>query len=188
MHKEPECLGLLIALDLQIVRTDVHSRPTLQVLAQSLLVRQLMLPMFLHPFYLLEDLPTQVWLLCRTSIAARRQTAVGRSSPLSSPDFVSAGFHEGLFPGKPLSGVLLSTTPGLMKQYPFVNSSGPVYQAALRHVQDMPRPPAPAPPSYRKTEVERLDLKLESLSLNPQAKEFVPPGSSQGHEVLLLPD
>lgn len=46
-----------------------------------------------------------------------------------------------------------------------------------------PYPSAPPPP-YRQAEEESLDDKLESLSLNPQAKEFVPPESSRGPEVL----
>ena len=80
VQRKQERLRLLIAPDLQIVWTDLHL--TLQVLAQSLLLRQLTVPMSLHPSFLLEELPTQVYPLCRTSTAGRRPTSLG-VSPLS---------------------------------------------------------------------------------------------------------
>ncbi|KAK9840379.1 hypothetical protein WJX74_008812 [Apatococcus lobatus] len=105
------------------------------------------------------------------------------TSYVPSPFLPAEGFSypAGILPGKAFAGSLENPGSGFIKPM-FVATSGHIYQTANTRVHDAPHPSASAPPSYRQSGGESLDEKLESLSLNPQAKEFVPPASSQGPE------
>ena len=66
----------------------------------------------------------------------------------------------------------------------YTRASGPPHPREMPRHNEMPQ--APAPPISREADAESLQDRLEGLALNPKAKEFVPPGSTEGLEVLQI--